>query len=81
MGNTSGVLGRSKRIEAHRAFIVKTVVDRKDITLAELQGRLAWRGARFGISTHALALLRPPRNHVKKKDGARMPPSSNTPVF
>ena len=42
---------RSKRIEAHRAFILKTVADRKDITLAELQERLARRGARFGIGT------------------------------
>lgn len=42
---------RSKRIEAHHAFIMKTVADRKDITLAELQERLARRGARFGIGT------------------------------
>ena len=42
---------RSKRIEAHSAFIMKTVADRKDITLAELQERLARRGARFGIGT------------------------------
>ena len=42
---------RSKWIEAHRAFIMKTVADRKDITLAELQERLARRGARFGIGT------------------------------
>ena len=42
---------RSKRIEAHCAFIMKTVADRKDITLAELQERLARRGARFGIGT------------------------------
>jgi transposase len=42
---------RSKRIEAHSAFIMKTIADRKDITLAELQERLARRGARFGIGT------------------------------
>ena len=42
---------RSKRIEAHRAFILRTVAQRKDITLAELQERLARRGARFGIGT------------------------------
>jgi transposase len=42
---------RSKRIEAHRVFILKTVEDRKDITLAELRELLAKRGARFGIGT------------------------------
>jgi transposase len=42
---------RSKRIEVHHAFIMKTVADRKDITLVELQERLARRGARFGIGT------------------------------
>jgi transposase len=30
---------------------MKTVADRKDITLAELQERLARRGGRFGIGT------------------------------
>jgi transposase len=35
---------RSKRIEAHHAFIMKTVADRKDITLVELRERLARRG-------------------------------------
>jgi transposase len=69
---------RSKRIEAHRAFILKTVAARKDITLAELQERLARRGARFGIGTlwrffdrHAIT--------VKKR--RRMPPSSNAPML
>jgi transposase len=42
---------RSKRIEAHHAFIMRMVADRKDITLVELQERLARRGARFGIGT------------------------------
>jgi transposase len=42
---------RSKRIEARHAFIMKTVADHKDITLAELQELLAKRGARFGIGT------------------------------
>ena len=42
---------RSKRIEAHRVFILKTVGDRKDITLNELRELLAKRGARFGIGT------------------------------
>jgi transposase len=42
---------RSKRIEAHRVFILKAVEDRKDITLNELRELLAKRGARFGIGT------------------------------
>lgn len=68
---------RSKRIEAHRAFIVKTVTARKDITLAELQELLARQGARFGIGTlwrfferHAITL--------KKRQ--RMLPSNNAPM-
>jgi transposase len=42
---------RSQRIEAHSGFILKTVADRKDITLAELQDLLARRGEHFGIGT------------------------------
>ena len=68
---------RSKRIEAHRAFIIKTVAARKDITLAELQELLARRGARFGIGTlwrffdrHAITL----------KKRRRMLPSNNAPM-
>ena len=68
---------RSKRIEAHRAFIIKTVAARKDITLAELQELLARRGARFGIGTlwrffdrHAITL----------KKRRRILPSNNAPM-
>ena len=42
---------RSKRIEAHRVFIMKTITNRKDVTLVELQDLLAKRGAHFGIGT------------------------------
>jgi len=42
---------RSQRIEAHSGFILKTVAERKDITLAELQELLARRGEHFGIGT------------------------------
>jgi transposase len=42
---------RSQRIEAHSGFILKTVADCKDITLAELQDLLARRGEHFGIGT------------------------------
>jgi transposase len=69
---------RSKRIEAHRVFILKTVTDRKDITLNELRELLAKRGARFGIGTlwrffhrHAITL--------KKRRRTR--PSRAAPTF
>jgi transposase len=42
---------RSQRIEAHSVFILKTVAERKDITLAELQDLLVRRGEHFGIGT------------------------------
>jgi len=69
---------RSKRIEGHHGFIMKTITDRKDVTLAELQEILAKRrGAWFGIGTlwrfferHAIT--------VKKR--RRMPPSKNAPM-
>lgn len=65
---------RSQRIEAHRVFILKTVADRKDITLAELQGLLARRGARFGIGTLWRFF---DRHGVTLKKRRRMRPSSN----
>jgi transposase len=56
---------RSQRIEAHSGFILKTVADRNDITLAELQDLLARRGEHFGIGTiwrffdrHAITLIK-----------------------
>ena len=68
---------RSQRIEAHCAFIMETVADRKDITLCELQELLAQRGERFGIGTlwrffdrHAITL----------KKRRRTPLSSNAPM-
>ena len=69
---------RSKRIEAHRVFIMETVADRKDITLAELQERLARRGARFGIGTLWRFF---DRHGITVKKRRRMPPSSNAPMF
>jgi transposase len=42
---------RSQRIEAHGAFILKTVAEHKDITLAEMQELLAKRGEHFGLAT------------------------------
>jgi len=68
---------RSKRIEAHRAFILKTVAQRKDITLAELQERLARRGAHFGIGTIWRFF---DRHDITVKKRRRMRPSSNAPM-
>ena len=65
---------RSKRIEVHRAFILKAVEGRKDITLAELQERLARRGARFGIGTIWRFF---DRHGITLKKRRRMLPSSN----
>jgi transposase len=43
---------KSKRIEAHARFILSEVAREPDVTLAELQVRLAdRRGERFGIGT------------------------------
>jgi len=68
---------RSKRIEAHRVFILKTVSDRKDITLSELRELLARRGARFGIGTLWRFF---DRHGITLKKRRRMPPSSNAPT-
>jgi transposase len=69
---------RSKRIEAHHAFIMKTITDRKDVTLAELQELLAKRrGAWFGIGT----LWRFFERHgITVKKRRRMPTNSNAPM-
>ena len=42
---------RSARIEAEADFILGEVENKEDITLAELQAKLAERGMRFGIGT------------------------------
>jgi transposase len=68
---------RSKRIEVHRVFILKTVANRKDITLAELQELLARRGAHFGIGTLWRFF---DRHGITLKKRRRMRPSSNAPM-
>ena len=66
---------RSKRIEAHHGFIMKTITERKDVTLAELQEILAkQRGARFGIGTLWRFFE---RHEITLKKRRRMPPSKN----
>jgi transposase len=43
---------KSQRIEAHAAFLLAAIAHTPDLTLAELQARLAAEhGARFGIGT------------------------------
>lgn len=68
---------RSKRIEAHRVFILKTVAARKDITLNELRELLARRGARFGTGTLWRFF---DRHGITLKKRRRMRPSSNAPT-
>ena len=68
---------RSKRIEAHGTFIMKMVAERKDITLAELQERLARRGTRFGIGTLWRFF---DRHGVTFKKRRRMPTSRTAPM-
>ena len=69
---------RSKRLEAHRAFIMKTITDRKDVTLAELQELLVkQRGAWFGIGTLWRFFA---RHGITVKKRRRMPMNSNAPM-
>jgi transposase len=69
---------RSKRIEAHYNFIMETITDRTDVTLAELQELLVKRRrARFGIGT----LWRFFERHgITVKKRRRMPTNSNGPT-
>lgn len=68
---------RSKRIEAHRVFIMKTIANRKDVTLAELQDLLAKRGAHFGIGTLWRFFA---RHGITVKKRQRMPTNSSAPM-
>jgi transposase len=68
---------RSKRIEAHRVFIMKTITNRKDITLVELQDLLAKRGAHFGIGTLWRFFA---RHGITVKKRRRMPTNSSAPM-
>jgi transposase len=69
---------RSKRIEAHHNYIMETIVDRKDVTLAELQELLVKRRrARFGIGTLWRFF---DRHGITVKKRRRMPTNSNGPT-
>lgn len=69
---------RSKRIEAHHDFIMETIRDRKDVTLAELQELLIkHRRARFGIGTLWRFF---DRHGVTLKKRRRMLMNSNAPM-
>jgi transposase len=64
---------KSDRIEAHAAFILDAVAGEPDITLTELQTRLAKeRGERFGIGTLWRFF---DRREITFKKRRRMPPS------
>ena len=69
---------RSQRIEAHHNFIMETIADRKDVTLAELQELLVKRRrARFGIGTLWRFF---DRHGITVKKRRRMPTNSNGPT-
>jgi transposase len=69
---------RSKRIEAHHIFIMETIADRKDVTLAELQELLVKRRrARFGIGTRWRFFTRHGSTGKKRR---HMPPSKSAPM-
>jgi transposase len=69
---------RSKRIEAHREFIMETIRDRKDLTLSELQELLVQRRrARFGIGTLWRFF---DRHEITVKKRRRMPTNSSAPM-
>jgi transposase len=57
----------SHRIEAHAALIVSLNERTPDVTLAQIQAEFAKAGGRAGGHRHALALLRPARDHAQKK--------------
>lgn len=63
---------RSKRIEAHAAFILGLVEETPDIALDEIQEALGKRGARFGIATVSRFFK---RRRITYKKRQRMPPS------
>jgi hypothetical protein len=60
----------SHKTQAHANLIHAAIDEVPDITVAELKARLARQGGGVGV-TAPLALLRHPRGHTRKKDGAR----------
>ena len=65
---------RSARIESHAGSILAMVAVEVDITLAEIQARLAGQGVRFGIGTLWRFF---DRHKITLKKSRRMPPSSS----
>jgi transposase len=63
---------RSGRIEAHAALILALIDEKPDMTLAELQARLAAKGIRAGIGTLWRFF---DRHGITRKKRRRMPPS------
>jgi transposase len=65
---------RSRRIEAHAAFIRALVKETPDITLEEVQEALNGRGAHFGVGTLSRFFT---RHRITHKKRPRTPPSSS----
>lgn len=68
---------RSGRIETQGAFILGEYEAKSDITLSELQGKLAARGTRVGIGTLWRFF---DRRRITLKKRLRMPLSRNAPM-
>lgn len=68
---------RSARIEAHAAFILDTLAQRPDITLAELRALLAEQGVVVGIATLWRFFA---RRQITLKKRPRTPPSRTVPT-
>ena len=68
---------RSKRIEAHAGLILAIVEEATDITLVEVQAKLAEQGLSFGIGTLWRFF---DRHAVTLKKSRRMRPSRATPT-
>lgn len=68
---------RSGRIETQAAFILGEYEAKSDITLSELQAKLAGRGVRVGIGTLWRFFA---RRRITLKKRQRMQPSRNAPM-
>ena len=69
---------RSARIEAHADFILGAIETKDDITLVELQARLAERGTPVGIGTLWRFF---DRHKITRKKSPRPPPNRNVWTF
>jgi transposase len=68
---------RSARIEAHAGFLLGAIEEEDDITLGELQGRLAERGTPVGLGTLWRFF---DRHGITRKKRRHTPPSRAAPT-